>query len=80
VSELRDEWLESDVTGSVSYGSISYTTTDGTGGPDAFGEIGLSKVHVDVQLEVGQSHDAVTSMFEAFPESAGDIDVMIEFE
>lgn len=80
VSELRDEWLESDITGSVSYGSISYTTTDGTGGPAAFDEIGLSKVHVDAQLELGQSHDAVTSLFEAFPESAADVDVMIEFE
>jgi len=80
VSDLRDEWLESDITGSVSYGSISYTTTDGTGGPGVFEEIGLNKVHVDFQLELGQSHDTVTTMFEAFPESAADIDVMIEFE
>ena len=80
VSDLRDEWLESDITGSVSYGSISYTTTDGTGGPGIFEEIGLNKVHVDLQLELGQSHDTVTTMFEAFPESAADIDVMIEFE
>lgn len=80
VSKLRDEWLESDITGSVSYGSISYTTTDGTGGPGAFNEIGLSKVHADVQLELGQSHDTVTTIFKAFPESAADIDVLIEFE
>ncbi|MDB2239141.1 DUF499 domain-containing protein [Halorubrum ezzemoulense] len=80
VSDLRDKWLDGDITGSVSYGSISYTTTDGSGGPGTFNEIGLSKVHVDLQLELGQSHDTVTSMFEAFPESATDIDVMIEFE
>lgn len=80
VSELRDEWLENDITGSVSYGSISYTTTDGTGGPGVLETIGLSKVHVDLQLELGQSHDAVTTMFEDFPESAEDIDVLIEFE
>ena len=80
VAELRDGWLESDITGSVAYGSVYYTTTDGTGGPAAFDEVGLSKVHVDLQLELGQSHDKVTAMFEAFPESATDIDVTIEFE
>ncbi|WP_435101186.1 DUF499 domain-containing protein [Halarchaeum sp. P4] len=80
VAELRDEWLEADITGSVSYGSIHYTTTDGSGGPAAFDEIGLSKVHVDIKLEVGQPHDSVTAMFEAFPDAATDIDVTIEFE
>ena len=80
-SELRDKWQDSHESGSVAYGSVSFTTEGDSGAPGSLqGVAEFQKAHTDLQLELGQSHETVADLLENIPESASGIDVTIQFE
>ncbi|WP_459192065.1 DUF499 domain-containing protein [Halosimplex sp. J119] len=80
-SELRNEWQDTHESGSVAYGSVSFTTEGDSGAPGSLqGVAEFQKAHTDLQLELGQSHETVADLLENIPESASGIDVTIQFE
>jgi len=80
-SELRDKWKDSHESGSVAYGSVSFTTEGDSGAPGPLQDVAeFQKAHTDLQLELGQSHETVADLLENIPESASGIDVTIQFE
>ncbi|EMA23815.1 DUF499 domain-containing protein [Haloarcula marismortui] len=80
-AELRNEWQDTHESGSVAYGSVSFTTEGDSGAPGSLQGIAeFQKAHTDLQLELGQSHETVADLLENIPESASGIDVTIQFE
>ncbi len=80
-SDLRSEWQQSHEEGTISYGSISITCQGDGAAPLGFGEAAaFEKTHAELQLQVGQSHDAVADILEQIPDSATTIDITLEFE
>jgi hypothetical protein len=80
-AELRNEWNQKHESGTVGYGSISFTTDGDEGAPDSLREVAtFQKAHTDLTLDPGQSHETVADVLENIPESAKDIDIHIQFE
>jgi hypothetical protein len=80
-SEMRQEWNESHESGSVSYGSLSFNTSDEDAAPGALqGVATFQQAHTDLRLGLGQSHEVVADILENIPESATGIDITIQFE
>ncbi|MFC7080277.1 DUF499 domain-containing protein [Halorussus caseinilyticus] len=80
-SEMREEWQESHESGSVSYGSLSFTTNGDGAAPGRLQGVGeFQQAQTVLQLELGQSHEVVADILENVPESATNIDATVQFE
>jgi len=80
-AELRQEWQETHESGTVAFGSVSFTTDGDAGAPGSLqGVATFQRAHTDLQLDLGQSHETVADLLEEIPESATSIDVTIQFE
>lgn len=81
LTEMRQEWQETHETGTVAYGSVSFTTNDEAGAPRPVQNIiEFQRAHTDLQLKLGQSHEVVADLLEEIPESATSINITIRFE
>lgn len=80
-AELRNEWQRSHESGTIAYGTLSFTTNGNDAAPGIFGDTAeFQQAHADLQFELGQSHEVVTDVFEAIPDSSTSIQVTLQFE
>jgi len=81
LSDLLSKWQQTHESGTVSYGSVSFTTQGEDAAPEMLRSVAtFEESHTDLQLTVGQSHETVADLLEKIPSSATNIDITIEFE
>ena len=81
LDDLLSKWQRTHESGTVSYGSVSFTTQGDDAAPEKMKEVAtFEEAHTDLQLSVGQSHETVADLLEKIPTSAANIDIKIEFE
>jgi hypothetical protein len=81
LSDLLSKWQQTHESGTVSYGSVSFTTQGEDAAPEMLRSVAtFEESHTDLQLTVGQSHETVADLLEKIPSSAINIDITIEFE
>jgi len=81
LSDLLSKWQNSHESGTVTYGSVSFTAQNGDAAPETLQNVASFDVgHTELQLTDGQSHETVADLLEKIPSSATNIDITIEFE
>jgi len=81
LDDLLSKWQREHESGTVSYGSLSFTTQGDDAAPEKMKEVAtFEEARTDLQLSIGQSHETVADLLEKIPTSAANIDIKIEFE
>ncbi|TKR27990.1 DUF499 domain-containing protein [Natronomonas salsuginis] len=81
LSDLLSKWQSSHESGTVTYGSVSFTAQNADAAPEKLQNVASFEIgHTELQLTEGQSHETVADLLEKIPSSATNIDITIEFE
>lgn len=77
-TDLRAKWRKGHYTGTVDYGNVRYVLQGSEGVPDELQEtIGVESTYIDLTLESGEPHEAVSKLFDKIPKNAIDIKIEI---